>query len=414
MKKIKVAVVGGGTGGLCLAHGLSRAGIEVAVYERSRTRTERLQGYRVHIAPMGSAALHECLPTAAWEQFLAATGVSGGTFGFVTEKMRELAVFDPPSSVDPAAAHHSVSRISMHQALSSGLDGILWYDKEFVRYEVDAKGVGLHFADGTTAEADLVVGADGASSRIRAQLLPHAKRVDTGIRTIIGKFPLTEESRAQLPRQLATAPTLVLPPPGCGMFTAPHEFPAASVNDETATVDPVLFDNTASYVMWSYGAKAGRFPADLAELDAPALRSLMLDRIRDWHPAFSRLVRDSPDGTVSMLPIRTSVPVREWETGPVTLLGDAVHSMTPFRGIGANIALRDAQVLCRNLSRGGDVTAAVADYERQMRKYAYPQVRGSLRSAEQFVTESRFSRGATRASMAALGAGLSLRRKLRG
>lgn len=414
VKKIKVAVVGGGTGGLCLAHGLSRAGVEVAVYERSRTRTERLQGYRVHIAPMGSAALHECLPPAAWEQFLATTGVSEGTFGFVTEKMRELAAFDAPPSTDPTAAHHSVSRISMHQVLSSGLDGILWYDKEFVRYETDSKGVGLHFADGTTAEADLVVGADGASSRVRAQLLPHAKRVDTGIRTVIGKFPLTEAARTQLPRQLATAPTLVLPPPGCGMFTAPHEFPAASVNDETAVVDPVLFDNTSSYVMWSYGAKGERFPADLAELDAPALRSLILDRIRDWHPAFSRLVRESPDGTVSMLPIRTSVPVRDWETGPVTLLGDAVHSMTPFRGIGANIALRDAQVLCRNLSHGGDVTAAVADYERQMRKYAYPQVRGSLRSAKQFVTESRFSRGMTRASMTALGAALSLRRKLRG
>ncbi|WP_370935621.1 FAD-dependent oxidoreductase [Amycolatopsis sp. cg13] len=414
MNKIKVAVVGGGTGGLCLAHGLSRAGIEVAVYERSRTRADRLQGYRVHIAPMGSAALHECLPTAAWEQFLATTGESKGVFGFVTEQMRELAVLDAPPSEDPAAAHHSASRISMHQVLSSGLDGILWYDKEFVRYETGPKGVGLHFADGTTAEADLVIGADGANSRVRAQLLPHAKRVDTGIRTVIGKFPLTDESRALLPERLATAPTYVLPPAGSGMFTAPHEFSAASVNDETATVDPVLFDNTSSYVMWSYGAKAERFPADLAELDPPALRSLMLERIRDWHPGFSRLVAGSLDATVAMLPIRTSVPVREWETGPVTLLGDAVHSMTPFRGIGANIALRDAQVLCRTLSRGGDVTAAVADYERQMRKYAYPQVRGSLRSAEQFVTESRFSRSTMRASMAAMGAGLSLRRKLRG
>ncbi|SFQ50282.1 FAD-dependent oxidoreductase [Amycolatopsis rubida] len=414
VNKIKVAVVGGGTGGLCLAHGLARAGVEVAVYERSRTRTERLQGYRVHIAPMGSAALHECLPAEAWERFLATTGESKGVFGFVTEQMRELAVLDAPPSGDPAAAHHSASRISMHQVLSSGLDDVLWHGKEFVRYETGPKGVGLHFADGTTAEADLVVGADGANSRVRAQLLPHAKRADTGIRTVIGKFPLNAESVRQLPERLATAPTYVLPPAGSGMFTAPHEFPAASANDESAALDPVLFDNTGSYVMWSYGAKAGLFPGDLAELAAPALRSLMLERIRGWHPAFSRLVRDSPDGTVSMLPIRTSVPVREWEPGPVTLLGDAVHSMTPFRGIGANIALRDAQVLCRNLSRGGDVTAAVADYERQMRKYAYPQVRGSLRSAGQFVTESRFSRRAMRASMTVLGAGLSLRRKLRG
>ncbi|GAA4032218.1 hypothetical protein GCM10022247_66550 [Allokutzneria multivorans] len=49
------------------------------------------------------------------------------------------------------------------------------------------------------------------------------------------------------------------------------------------------------------------------------------------------------------LPIRTSVPVPKWESSNVTVLGDAIHSMTPFRGIGADIALRDAQLLCRKL-----------------------------------------------------------------
>ncbi|WP_020660978.1 FAD-dependent oxidoreductase [Amycolatopsis benzoatilytica] len=412
--KTKVAIVGGGTGGLCLAHGLSRAGFQVAVYERSRTRAERLQGYRVHIAPIGSAALRECLSPEEWARFLATTGESKGVFGFVDQRMRELAVLDEPPSADPAAAHHSASRISLHQVLSSGLNGILWYDKEFVRYETGPKEVGLHFADGTTAEADLVIGADGANSRVRAQLLPEAKRVDTGIRTIIGKYPLTAETRGLLPERLATAPTYVLPPAGCGMFTAPHEFPEASENDESAALDPVLFDNTGSYVMWSYGARAHRFPADLSELDVPGLRALMLERVRGWHPAFGTLVEGSLEPTVAMLPISTSVPMDGWQTGPVTLLGDAVHSMTPFRGIGANIALRDAQVLCRNLSRSGDVRAAVAAYEREMRTYAYRAVRDSARAADQFVSESRFARALSRSMITAMGAGLKVRRRVRG
>ena len=412
-RKTKVAIVGGGTGGLCLAHGLSRAGFEVAVYERSRTRADRLQGYRVHIAPMGSAALHECLSSEEWARFLATTGESKGVFGFVDERLRELAVLDAPPGADPAAAHHSASRISLHQVLSSGLDGILWYDKEFVRYETGPKGIGLHFADGTTAEADVVIGADGANSRVRAQLLPDAKRVDTGIRTIIGKYPLTGETRALLPERLATAPTYVLPPAGCGMFTAPHEFPEASVNDASAEIDPVLFDNTGSYVMWSYGARAHRFPADLPEMDVPALRALMLERVRGWHPAFRTLVEGSLDPTVAMLPISTSVPVENWETGPVTLLGDAVHSMTPFRGIGANIALRDAQVLCRNLSRGGDAQEAIAAYEQEMRTYAYRAVRDSARAAEQFVSESRIGRTMSRSMFRTMGVGLKARRRLR-
>ena len=86
-----VAIIGGGTGGLCLAQALHKAGVSVAVYERSRTRTERLQGYRVHINPNGSAALHECLPPDLWQAFVDTGGTSGGNFGFVTEQQAKSA-----------------------------------------------------------------------------------------------------------------------------------------------------------------------------------------------------------------------------------------------------------------------------------------------------------------------------------
>lgn len=399
---VRVAIVGGGTGGLCLAHGLVQAGFDVAVYERSRTRTERLQGYRVHIDPYGSAALHECLPAAAWERFLATTGSSAHEFAFVTEQLRKLAVLSEPPAADPAAAHHSVSRISLHQVLSSGLDGILWHDKEFVRYEVEPKHVRLYFADGATAAADLVIGADGANSRVRAQLLPHARRVDTGIVMIVGKTPVSAATD-----RFTAGPVYVVAPPGSGAFTAPHLFPQVAVNDETAAVDPVLFDNTTSYVMWSYGART--LPA--SEPDGAALCTLVLDRIRTWHPDLVRLVSASADGSVSRLPILTSVPLRDWPTGPVTLLGDAAHSMTPFRGIGANTALRDAQLLSRTLTSSStvDVLGAVGVYEREMRKYSSRAVRASARSAEQFVSDSRLGRLLTRTMFRAMGVAQRLR-----
>ncbi|MEV4600603.1 NAD(P)/FAD-dependent oxidoreductase [Amycolatopsis sp. NPDC049253] len=394
---LRVAVVGGGTGGLCLAHGLVRAGVEVAVYERSRTRTERLQGYRVHIDPHGAAALHECLPSDAWQRFLAATGENAHEFAFVTEQLRELAVMREPAAADPAAAHHSVSRISLHQVLSTGLDGILWHDKEFVRYEAGPKAVTLHFADGTTAEADLVVGADGANSRVRAQLLPHARRVDTGIVTIVGKTPVSDVAD-----RFKAGPVYVVAPPGCGMFTAPHLFPDIAVNDETADLDPVLFDNTGSYVMWAYGSRR------LSTSDTN-LREAALSSIHGWHPDLVHLIESSPEASASRLPILTSLPVEPWQPGPVTLLGDAVHSMTPFRGIGANTALRDAQLLCRKLSAGGDVRVAVGEYEREMRKYGFKAVRASARSADQFVSESRLGRVAARGMFRAMGVVAKLR-----
>lgn len=394
----RIAIIGGGTGGLCLAQGLRKAGVEVAVYERSRTRTERLQGYRVHINPQGSAALHECLPFGLWQRFLATTGSASGAFTFMTEQLKDLMVIDSELtwSPDPASSHHSVSRISLHQVLSDGLDGVLHHDKEFVRYERAGDVVVCEFADGSTVEADLVIGADGATSRVRKQFLPDAVRVDTGIIAIAGKYPLTEETRGCLPARLTEGPSMVMPRAGGGLFCAPHELNgASSVDDETAEYDSVLFDNTSSYVMWAFAANDRYYPAEVSSLEGEALRSLVLDLIEGWDPAFTRLVADSPPGSVSRLPIFTSTPVAPWPTGNITLLGDAIHSMTPFRGIGANIALRDAQLLCRNLiaaEKSGDVRAAVADYEQKMRDYGFAAVRDSERSARQFVSENRVGR----------------------
>ncbi len=88
---------------------------------------------------------------------------------------------------------------------------------------------------------------------------------------------------------------------------------------------------------------------------------------------------------MTLLPIRTSVAVPPWETTNITLLGDAIHSMTPFRGIGANTALRDAQLLGRNLiaaARGEvELVAGIHDYETQMIDYGFAAVRASLRTA---------------------------------
>jgi 2-polyprenyl-6-methoxyphenol hydroxylase-like FAD-dependent oxidoreductase len=427
-----VAIVGGGTGGLCLAQALHKAGVEVAVYERSRVRTERLQGYRVHINPRGSQALHECLPPELWQAFVATCGTSGNSFGFITEQLDELLFVEDEltsgAGRDPVDAHHSVSRITLHQVLSADLDGVLHHGKEFERYDRAADGtITLHFADGATATADVLVAADGANSRVRSQYLPHAKRIDTGIRAIAGKYPLTEETKRRLPARLHTGPNNVIPPAGCGMFVAPHELgadhapgsDAFGANDETATADAVHFDNTGSYVMWAYAANGTRFPRDEAELsdmDGAALRDLVGRLTKDWHPSLRQLVDDSPAQTVTLLPIRTSEKVHQWETTNITLLGDAIHSMTPFRGIGANTALRDAQLLSRTLiaAARGEVglLAGIRDYETQMIDYGFGAVRVSLRTAEQTISASRVGRTMLKVALRMFSAIPPLKRKV--
>jgi 2-polyprenyl-6-methoxyphenol hydroxylase-like FAD-dependent oxidoreductase len=112
--------------------------------------------------------------------------------------------------------------------------------------------------------------------------------------------------------------------------------------------------------------------------DLVALASHMM---RDWHPTMRTLVALTDPSTGFPVNIRTSVPIAPWTSSNVTLIGDAIHTMTPGRGVGANTALRYAALLCRNLIAVHEgrlaLLAAVRDYETQMRDYAYAAVEKS-------------------------------------
>ena len=182
---MRVIIAGGGIGGLCLAQGLTKAGIEVAVYERDLSRSERLDRYRLHISPAGSRALHACLPASAWKAFLAGTGEAEGGFGFLTERLQTLVVVDDdvmyPQTADPAEQAHPADRMFLREVLLSGLDGVVRFGQKLDSYALLPGGaVTARFADGATATGDVLVGADGAGSAVRRQYLPAAVPVLTG------------------------------------------------------------------------------------------------------------------------------------------------------------------------------------------------------------------------------------------
>jgi len=378
-------------------------GIRVSVFERDRARRDRLQGYRIHISPKGSRSLHKCLPHYLFKAFVETCGGEGNSFRFLTERMEELLTLDLRGEDHPVERHRSASRITLRQILLSGLDEVVHFHKMFERYDIAGDDqIIMHFADGTNATCDVLVGADGGGSRVRQQYLPDAQRVDTGVVGIAGKALLTEETRSRLPSSVLRGAGLVMTPERCGMFMALQEFrdnpvrPAGSIggNDEAAALQPgALFDNTMSYVMWAYGGyrtdiEKGR---PLEQMSGNDLQALVLGLIRTWHPDFHRLIAASDPATISVLRIRTSTPVAEWQTTRVTLIGDAIHSMTPYRGMGANIALQDAALLCRKLAAAAEeaqsLEVAIHDYERQMRDYGFAAVRTSLKALEQSVAE---------------------------
>lgn len=389
----RVLIVGAGTGGLCLAHGLQRAGIPVSVFERDRTRTDGLHGYRVGIDPDGSRALHACLPPALFETFVVTCAREPRYFNLLTEHFSELLSLELPRMSDPLLSEKSVSRMTLRQILLTGVEEIVQFDKTFTRYEQHADGtVTAFFADGSLATGDLLVGAEGTSSPVRKQYLPHARLEDSGIIAIAGKAPLTAEAVQLLPRKVFNGISMVLAPRGMSCILHVMEFPwnregkvkqGIGGNDAAliANWPGLLFDNTTDYFNWGLAAAAPQFPSDIMQRQGADLVEVTLRMTRGWHPNFRALVTMTDPSTCFPVNIRTSVPLAPWPASNVTLIGDAVHTMTPGRGVGANTALRDAALLCQNLTavRDGRMTLheAVAGYEAQMRDYGFAAVRKS-------------------------------------
>jgi 2-polyprenyl-6-methoxyphenol hydroxylase-like FAD-dependent oxidoreductase len=399
-----VLIIGGGIGGLALAQGLNKSGVSVAVYERDRTPVDRVQGYRVHINPTGSIALHECLPPHLFDAFARTCGKPTKGIRFVTERGKVLLALsesNAPERFDAIAQHRSVSRITLRQVLLSGLEGVVHFGKAFVRYEESPIGrLVAHFEDGTSAEGDVLVAADGGGSRVRRQFLPQAERIDTGILGIAGKVFLDEQTRRHLGPEFLDSLTLVSGMGGYCLFVASQEVNGVAVdgfggNDESAHAG-AHFDNSRSYLMWAFGAKREKFglSGSPENVTGEPLRSAVLTAMaaRAWDARFLTLIRLADVDTINAIAIRTSIPIAPWQTQKITLLGDAIHSMTPYRGIGANIALKDAMGLCHALtaaSRGQrPVLEAIHDYETGMIDYGFHAVRTSLNAMHQAIVES--------------------------
>ncbi|MGI5127593.1 FAD-dependent oxidoreductase [Pseudonocardia sp. CA-107938] len=404
-----VLVVGGGIGGLCLAHGLRRGGVPVTVVERTLVRTDWLQGYRIHISPTGATALHDCLAPEAWDRFVTAVSTQPTGMTVYTEQLRTLLHIDPAArATDPEDQHRGISRIALRDALLTGLDDVAELGAEFTGYTFLPDGrVRAAFADGTTRDCDLLVGADGSNSRVRRQLLPGTDRVDIGVTAIAGKHHLTAEARALLPAEVTAGSTMVVPPTPGFLFTAMWLGDGRRLDGPPADL---LLDPNADYVFWAYADAAARMPSP-EEPDGAVLQAAVRERISGWAPGLDVLVAGSDPATVNGVRVRSAAPVTAMPGAPVTLLGDAIHSMTPMAGIGANTALRDAATLTAALTAGGDLARAVAGYEQAMLRYGFAAVRQSLRNARMAASDSRLLRAGLRGGFRAAGA---LTRRSRG
>ena len=138
----------------------------------------------------------------------------------------------------------------------------------------------------------------------------------------------------------------------------------------------------SDYLMWAFTAPHKDFD-----------RGGVAGHIRGWHPNVRALVDQSEPDQTRAVRIRHAGPISGWGTGPVTLLGDAIHAMPPSRGSGANMALRDAARLCRHLvavHRGElPLRTALDNYEEVMLDEGFAEVAASVRAPGEWFRRSR-------------------------
>jgi 2-polyprenyl-6-methoxyphenol hydroxylase-like FAD-dependent oxidoreductase len=392
MREHTVAIIGGGLGGLCLANGLKKAGISVTVYERDQSPELRPQGYRIHIDPKGSTALYQCLPPHLWDLFNSTGGDLAQGFSVVTEQLRELLNLGRVSgAVDSIARHRSISRITLRRILLAGLEGEVKFKRRFLQYEDVADGAVIaHFEDGTTIQADLLVAADGVNSSVRKQYLPDAEPIDTGVVGIVGTLPLTDGVMALAPSFLLDGSGMVVPNTACSLFMAMWKRSGEAAQTLRHLGIEGTLPGDEDYLMFALGGRPDFFGLDeqFGSVTGRTLKDVLRRKTAGWHPNLRKLVEMVSEGELLLNRIRTSQRPVPWRSTHITLLGDAIHSMTPYRGVGGNIALKDAALLTSHLIQAHQgkkpLPQAISDYEASMRQYAFAAVEDSLKAMKQF------------------------------
>ncbi|EFL33372.1 oxidoreductase [Streptomyces viridochromogenes DSM 40736] len=333
-----IAIVGAGLGGLALARVLHVNGVDSVVYERESSRGARGQGGMLDIHS-GQRALREA---GLIDQFHAIARGAGQDMRLLEPDGTLLLQEDTPD--DAPLDRPEVDRADLRNLLLDSLpDDVVRWGHAFTSAD---NGL-LHFADGSSATYDLLVGADGAQSRVRT-LLTDARPAHIGQNVVELGIPDIDRTHPDLATMVGRGNYWVL---GDGLSLA------AQRNGDGRVRIGLSFYNTAE----DWFATSG-IPFD----DPAAARARLIDLLPGWDSRFTALI-EACDDTVVPRPITTLPVGLTWPSTPgVTLLGDAAHLMPPV-GEGANMALLDGALLGLALAaHPDDFPAAVQEYEREM------------------------------------------------
>jgi salicylate hydroxylase len=325
---MRVAVIGGGISGLAVSAALARAGVRADVYEQAPALGEI--GAGIQVSPNGARLLHRLGLADALDR------VAVRPSAIEVRRWHDDAALAVTPLGDACVRmygvpYYTLHRADLHAALLSLVDGVA-LGKRCVGVTPADDGVTVSFADGTSVEADVVLGADGIRSTVRGHLLDDRPRFagHAIFRGLVPSAAVPHEDKVLI-RMGPGQHCVSYPISGGKLVSFAASSPAAASHGES----------------WTSRASTAE----------------VLSAYDGWHPSVRALLSATDEVSVYLLHDREAVP--SWGTGRIMLIGDAAHPMLPFGAQGASQGIEDALAVAAALADATPATvpAALRRYE---------------------------------------------------
>lgn len=333
-RKLNVAIIGAGMGGLAAAAALRLKGIDVTVYEQARQFARVGAGIQI-----GCNAMHVLRGLGLEARLRAQTFYprSWNNRDWRTGEVMFDMIFGPAAEAKYGAPYLLAHRGDLHEALASIVPAeVTRLDHRLVGVEAASGGVRLAFANGASAEADAVIGADGVHSALKKILFGEDALNVTGRIAYRTTYPAKLLEGFEMDE--------------CAKWWG---------EDRHIVMYYVKPDRSEVYFVTSQPEPEFGLESWSAEGDVDVLRAAF----EGFHPTVQRVLAACPSVHKRVLVDRE--PLERWGDGRAVLLGDAAHPMTPYMAQGAAMAIEDAAVLSRCLDgiEPDGVAAALGRYE---------------------------------------------------